>query len=164
MQAGRADASCIKCVPRMTAFVEPLVFLPGRPSAQWTPDARTRSVRVSVNFVVRCNGGSISRWTHAFCSLNSLFFGKRTPVLANHPHFLPTKSGVLDRHAVVEQDLFRLIRARFLLSDCVLKTRAFLYTESVPRLTNTSANRSGQIRQLAPEGNRRDSDDIGVDH
>jgi len=58
--------------------------------------------------------------------LDALLFGKAASVLADHTHFLPTESGIFDRHAeqrvlvflvvgsegvLVEQHLFRVIRA-----------------------------------------------------
>ena len=40
MKAGRADSSCVKRIPRMTALTEPVIFLAGRPAAEWAADAR----------------------------------------------------------------------------------------------------------------------------
>jgi hypothetical protein len=37
-----------------------------------------------------------SRWTHLFGSVNSLFFGEAAPIPADHMHFFPPESGVLD--------------------------------------------------------------------
>ena len=43
---------------------------------------------VAFNLTVRHNGGSISRLTHLFGSLNSLFFGKAAPIPPDHPYVL----------------------------------------------------------------------------
>jgi len=51
------------------------------------------------NVAGRNNGGSLSRWTHASDSLNSLLFGKAAPIFSNHPHFLAAKTSVLVCHA-----------------------------------------------------------------
>jgi hypothetical protein len=39
--------------------------------------------------------------------LDFLWFGKTAPILSNYAHFLPTASGVLDRHA--QQHVFVLL-------------------------------------------------------
>ena len=61
-------------------------------------------------------------------SVNAVFFAKGASVLPDHAHFLPSKSGILNRHAeqhvlvllivggkgvLVEQHQFRIIRAGF---------------------------------------------------
>src|SRR5205814_1785912 len=40
VEARRAHASRVECVPRMSALAEPLVLFAGRPAAQWAADAR----------------------------------------------------------------------------------------------------------------------------
>ena len=35
----------------------------------------------------------VSDQTHAFCSLNSVFFAECAPISSDHAHFLPTESG-----------------------------------------------------------------------
>ena len=90
MEAGWADASRIKGIPRMTALTEPEVFLAGRPAAERAADARRlrrAGLLAFLNLAVWSNGGSIGRWTHLFGSLNSLVFGKAAPIPADHAHF-----------------------------------------------------------------------------
>jgi hypothetical protein len=74
MEAGGADAPSIEGVPLIAAGAEPFVFLAGRPAAQRAADARAGRFPVSLNVVVRRNGGSISLWTHTSCSPDSVFF------------------------------------------------------------------------------------------
>jgi hypothetical protein len=73
-------------------------------------------------------GRSISRWTHAFGSLNSVLFAKCASVFPDYPQFLATQTCIFDRHAekhvlillvvggkrvLVESHQFRIIRAGF---------------------------------------------------
>jgi hypothetical protein len=39
VETRRADASCVKRIPLIAARAEPLVFLAGRPAAEWAADA-----------------------------------------------------------------------------------------------------------------------------
>ena len=64
MKTRWANAPGIKRVPRMTAFTEPAVFLPGRPAALRTPDARAGCVRVSLDIVVWNDDRIVSDGTH----------------------------------------------------------------------------------------------------
>ena len=52
MKTRWANAPGIKRVPRMTAFTEPAVFLPGRPAALGTPDAWAGWIPVSLDIAV----------------------------------------------------------------------------------------------------------------
>ena len=60
MQAGRANAAGVECVPLVSASANPQVSVAGRPFAQWTPDLRTRyaSVFLTADFCFdRCLDG-----------------------------------------------------------------------------------------------------------
>ena len=109
VKAGWTGSSCIKCVPFVPACAEPVIYIAGRPAAERAADSRTRWLvgLLFLKLAVWGNGGSISRWTHLLGSLNSLFFGKAASVLPHHPHFLPTETCVLDRHA--EEHVFVLL-------------------------------------------------------
>jgi len=100
----------------------------GTTSRRWGSGCVAECVPVLLNVVVGRNGRSISLWTHAFGSLNSLFFGKAARIPPDHPHFLATQTCVLDRHAeehvfvllvfggkgvLMEQHQFRVVRACF---------------------------------------------------
>jgi hypothetical protein len=98
MEAGGAYASAVKGIPFKAALADPFVFFARRPVAERAADAWAGCVPVLLNVVVGRNG-SISLWTHAFGSLNSLFFGKAAPIPPDHAHFLATESSVLDCHA-----------------------------------------------------------------
>src|ERR1700746_178092 len=84
VQAGWTDASRIECVPFVAADAEPFVFLPWRPAAKRAADAEAGCGPVSLHVGVGRNGGSISRWSHLFGSLNSVFIGKAAPIPPNH--------------------------------------------------------------------------------
>ena len=66
LKASWTGASCVEGVPLIAASAEPFVFFAGRPATEWATDARAGCVPLSLNVVVGRNGGSISRWTHAF--------------------------------------------------------------------------------------------------
>jgi hypothetical protein len=66
IQAGWADASRIKGIPRMTALAEPFAFVSWRPTAQRAADLRAGSVSVSLNVAVGKNRGSVNCGTHTF--------------------------------------------------------------------------------------------------
>jgi hypothetical protein len=173
VHARRTHASRVERIPLMAAATGPFVFLAWRPAAEGAPDARTGWLPVAFNLMVRRNGGSISRWTHLFGSLNSLFFGKAAPIPPDHAYFLPPETGVLDRHAeehvfvllvigskgvLVEQHLFRVIRARFrelrkLLSDsgdqAGLSLHAFVIGHRVMRIADSESVRIPQVESIA---------------
>jgi hypothetical protein len=62
----------------MTALAEPFVFLAGRPAAQRAADARAGRLMalLFIKLAVWSNNRIVGDRSHAFCSLNSLFFGK----------------------------------------------------------------------------------------
>src|SRR5437899_943845 len=95
MKANGAHAARIEGIPVMSACAEPLVIFARRPAAEWAADARAGCVPVSLHVVVGRNGWSISRWTHLFGSLNSLFLGKAAPIPPDHTHFFPTETTYL---------------------------------------------------------------------
>ena len=66
MKARWADASRVKCIPRMTAFAEPFASLLWRPTAQRAADYGAECVSVSLNVAVGKNRASVSCGTHTF--------------------------------------------------------------------------------------------------
>src|SRR5215472_8136051 len=68
VQTCRANSTCVKRVPDVSAGTRPEVFLSRRPAAQRAPDAWAGWLAVSLDLVPRHNGGSIGLRTHSRAS------------------------------------------------------------------------------------------------
>jgi hypothetical protein len=99
MKAGGTHAARVECVPFVAAGAEPFVLFARRPTAQRTAEARAGWIAVSLNIIPRHDGGSVSRWTHAFGLTEFSLLPRSCFGSFDHAHFLATQSRVLDRHA-----------------------------------------------------------------